>query len=536
MSSPTRESNQLHPWRVMLLLGAALLAGASGLAAQQTGLARLEQDPGLNNLVHPEGYETAEPGTLGGVIRRGDGPVDMVLIAGAGFGAEVFEGFMQANAERYRMLAVTLPGFGGTPAPPMPPEKTSYGELSWTRGAQAAVVRLIEEEKLDRPVVVGHWLSATPIALGLAVERPDLVRGVIVISGVPKFVPMSGSGMAEPATVRQRVAMVDQYLAPQWFKTVTRVTWNDNNYMPRDYAIHPLRAQQLWMEAASHTLPVWIRYLCESWAQDSTAQLASLQVPVLIVEPEFDDLYHQGPQMGDYMQALLHRGWEGLEERSERIQLETISDSRVFIMDDQPERLDAAVERFVLGPAAQARQVVALRPTVVPAGGAPTIESPDIWGGSFHREGDRYVLRDAGVTIERPDASWELEPVVDGNPLLARMWDPDKTTEVTLQVRPTMGMALEALMPMVESNFAQQLPDFESVSTEKATLAGRDGFRMEFRHRKEGEMVQTALVIITLDEFQMFSVSFQTSPDDFDAFRRAFDTIGRSVTLEERGN
>ncbi len=175
--------------------------------------------------------------------------------------------------------------------------------------------------------------------------------------------------------------------------------------MPRDYAIHPLRAQQLWMEAASPTLPVWIRYLCESWAQDSTAQLVSLQVPVLILKPGFDDLYHQGPQIGDYMQAFLHRGWEGLEERSERIQLEIIADSRVFIMDDQPERLNAAVERFVNGVPGQASEVAVKRPAVGPVVEAPTIESPDIWGGSIHRDGDRFVLLDAGVTIERPDAS-----------------------------------------------------------------------------------------------------------------------------------
>ena len=439
MSDHTPEPNRVHPWRVMALLAAALLAGVTEPAAQQTHAARMEQDPELDNLVHPEGYRTAAPGTLGRMIRRGDGPVDMVLIAGAGFGAEVFEGFMQANAQRYRMLAVTLPGFGGTPAPPMPPTNTSYGELSWTRGAQDALARLIEAEKLGRPVVVGHWLSATPVAVGLGLERPDLVRGVIVISGVPKFVPMSGTGMAEPTNVRQRVAMVDHYLAPEWFKTVTRETWDDNNFMPRDYAIHPLRAQQLWMEAASPPLPVWIRYLCESWAQDSTARLARLEVPLLILRPGLDDLYHRGPQMGDYLQALLHRGWEGVEEQSDKIEVETILDSRVFIMDDQPERLDVAVERFVSGPAATALQVPVERPSMVSAPAATTIEPPDLWGGSLDREGDRYFLRDAGVTIERPDASWNLEPVVDGGPLLARMWDPNEIAEVTLQVRPTMG-------------------------------------------------------------------------------------------------
>jgi pimeloyl-ACP methyl ester carboxylesterase len=518
----------------MLLAGAVMLAVVSEPAAQQTCQARMEQDLALNNLVHPVGYRTGEPGVLGKVIRIGDGPVPMVLIAGAGFGGEIFEGFMQANAAHYRMLAVTLPGFGGSPAPPMPPENTSYGELTWTRGAQEALARLIEEEELDRPIVVGHWLNATPIALGLAVARPDLVRGAIVISGVPKFVPMSGTGTTEPTSVAQRVAMVDQYLAPQWFRTVTRVTWDDNNFMPRDYAIHPLRGQQLWMEAARPTLPVWIRYLCESWAQDSTARLAELQVPVLILKPGFDDLYLQGPQMGDYMQAFTHRAWDGVEAISERIQVETIADARVFIMDDQPDRLNEAVERFVRGAADRASQVAVKRPAAR-AVQTPAVEGSGIWGGSVHREGDRYVLSDAGVSIERPNASWEFEPVVQGAPLLARMWDPDRKSEVTVQVRPTMGMDLAALVPMVESNLAQQLPDFENVGTTKGDLAGRDAYRMEFRYRKDGEMIQSILLVTEMDETRMFSVTISASPDDLDTFRPAFDRIGKSVDLDGAG-
>lgn len=518
---------------MMLLVGALLPAVVSDAAGQQTCQARMEQDQALNNLVHPVGYRTGEPGAVGKILRMGDGPVDMVLIAGAGFGGEIFEGFMRANASRYRMLAVTLPGFGGTPAPPMPPEKTSYGDLSWTRGVQEALAGFIEEERLDRPVVVGHWLNATPIALGLAIERPDLIRGAIIISGVPKFVPMSGTGMVEPVSIAQRVAMVDQYLAPQWFSTVTRVTWDDNNFMPRDYAIHPLRAQQLWMEAARPTLPVWIRYLCESWAQDSTARLDELQVPVLILKPGFDDLYLQGPQMGDYMQAFTSRSWDGVEEKSDRIEVETIADSRVFIMDDQPEQLNEAVERFVSGEAARASRVEVNRPAAR-AVEDPDSEGPGIWGGAVHREGDLYILSDAGVSIRRPDASWEFEPVVQGAPLLARMWDSNRKSEVTLQVRYTMGIDFEALVPMMESNLAQQLPDFESVGTTKDSLAGRDAYRLEFRFRKDAGMIQTILLVTALDETRMLSVGISASPEEFDAFRSDFDKIGRSVALSRQ--
>ena len=101
------------------------------------------QDPKLDNLVHEAGYKTAELGALGAVVERGNGPLDMVLISGFGVGASAFEGFMQRNAARYHMLAITLPGFEGTQAPPMPPAGTSYGAQSWTRAAVEGVVRQI---------------------------------------------------------------------------------------------------------------------------------------------------------------------------------------------------------------------------------------------------------------------------------------------------------------------------------------------------------------------------------------------------------
>src|SRR5258705_447406 len=120
---------------------------ALGLAAR---IAIAEQapaptDPSLDNLVHDAGYKTAVLGSLGAVVERGRGRIDMVLISGFGLGASAFEGFMQRNAKRYHMVAITLPGFEGTAAPPMPPAGTSYGDQTWTRAATSAVVRLIKE-------------------------------------------------------------------------------------------------------------------------------------------------------------------------------------------------------------------------------------------------------------------------------------------------------------------------------------------------------------------------------------------------------
>ncbi|HTF88849.1 MAG TPA: hypothetical protein VK843_10605 [Planctomycetota bacterium] len=98
-----------------------LLVGVVALAQEPEPA----QDPKLDNLVHDAGYKTAELGSLGAVVERGSGPIDMVMVSGFGVGASAFEGFMRRNATRYHMVAITLAGFEGTPAPPMPAAGTS---------------------------------------------------------------------------------------------------------------------------------------------------------------------------------------------------------------------------------------------------------------------------------------------------------------------------------------------------------------------------------------------------------------------------
>lgn len=87
-----------------------------------------EIDSTINNLVHNQGYKVGLWGELGAVKKFGTGIQSLILIPGLGFDNSVFDDFMEANKSRYRMYAVTLAGYGGTPAPPMPSEKTSYAE------------------------------------------------------------------------------------------------------------------------------------------------------------------------------------------------------------------------------------------------------------------------------------------------------------------------------------------------------------------------------------------------------------------------
>lgn len=325
----------------LCILG-AVLSTALPAAAQEK---RLEQDPTLNNLVHAAGYETGVLGELGDVRKVGEGPQDMILIAGAGFGGDIWEGFMASRAEDFTMYAVTLPGFGGTAAPPMPPANTSYGEQTWTMGAVKGVERLIVEQRLEQPIVVGHWITATQVALQLALRNPEKVAAVVIVSGVAGATP-AYTPDGERVSLEQMITGVDERMAPQWFKTVTRDTWDDNNFYPHDYARHPVRALQLWRMAAEPPLPVWVRYLCELWAQDSTIGLDQLETPVLLLQPGFDEDFWFEPEQ-DYMRGYTHGTWDGVEQISEQVTARVIPDARVFIMDDQPEALDRALDEFL---------------------------------------------------------------------------------------------------------------------------------------------------------------------------------------------
>jgi pimeloyl-ACP methyl ester carboxylesterase len=313
--------------------------------AQQTCIRIMKQDSTLNNLVDPPGYQTITLGSLGEVVRAGTGTQPMILIAGLGFGAHVFDEYMAAHEGQYRMFAVTLPGFGGTHAPPCPREGTSFGEQTWTSGALSGVEKLIEDEHIENAVVVGHWLGGTQIAVRLAAKRPEKVKAVILMTGTPRWYITDTNFAKYYGTPEKRVASIDGWLATKWFKTVTRETWDDNNFLPQDYAVNPVRALRLWREAATPKLHVWVRYLCEFNAQDLCPVLSTVTVPTLVLKPGLDGLWYEGQNYMEDTYCL--NSWNGCVEDNPRVRQKTIPNSRACMWFDQPVAVDAATMEFL---------------------------------------------------------------------------------------------------------------------------------------------------------------------------------------------
>ncbi len=305
----------------------------------------LQQDSTLDNLRHASGVETAPWGTLGNMRRVGQGPRAMLLIPGLGFGDGIWTEFMERHAAAYTMYAITLPGFGGTTPLPMPPAGTPFAETPWTRSALQAIENLLDRERIGRVTIVAHWALAAQIALRLALDQPDRVAAVVLIGGPLKSYYENTPAMLD-WTVEQRGRYSDA-MAQRWFRTVTRRTWDDNNFMTYDYAVNPRRALSLWREAAAPSLPIWIRYLLEFYSIDLAPRLRDLRVPTLVVQPGFDDPAFYVEPGRNYMRNLCLDSWREVAAASDRIEFVTIAGSRLFVMHDQPEALDRTIAGFL---------------------------------------------------------------------------------------------------------------------------------------------------------------------------------------------
>ncbi|HLO63398.1 MAG TPA: alpha/beta hydrolase [Azonexus sp.] len=108
-------------------------------------------------------------------IEHGSGP-DVLLLHGNGAQARDFVGcgLVEQLASRYRVIAIDRPGFGYSERP---------RDRLWTPRAQAAVMRqACTALGVQQPIVLGHSFG-TQVALALALDAPDLVRGLVLVSG-----------------------------------------------------------------------------------------------------------------------------------------------------------------------------------------------------------------------------------------------------------------------------------------------------------------------------------------------------------------
>lgn len=302
-----------------------------------------EIDVSRNNLTFAAGDRVLPETETPRVALSGHGRTAMILIPGVYSGEDVFDGFVSRNSSRYAFHLITPPGLAGTPPRPMPAAATSYGALTWTRRLAKDIRDLIAGERLERPIIVAHGFPGSLAAEELALTDPPLIGGVIEIASMAVQPYPTSAG--REATPEQRVAIVDDSWAQQWFKYVTPETWESNNYPAEMFANDAARAERVRKEIEKVPLPVKIRYLVEFMASDHRSTFGAIGVPVLVLKPGFNETLLANPGFS-WFKASFHDGWNGYPPNP-RVALTTIPDARALLLDDQPARADRAIATFV---------------------------------------------------------------------------------------------------------------------------------------------------------------------------------------------
>lgn len=152
--------------------GAALLA-AAGLAASFLYVRAKARQAEAHN--PPAGKFLDVDGIRLHYTERGEGP-PLVLLHGNGIMANDFDtsGVAERAAQHYRVIAFDRPGYGYSERP-----RTTI----WTPQAQARLLhKALQQLGVEHPVVLGHsWGSM--VALAMALEFPDDMRGLVLMSG-----------------------------------------------------------------------------------------------------------------------------------------------------------------------------------------------------------------------------------------------------------------------------------------------------------------------------------------------------------------
>ena len=309
------------------------------------------QDSTLNNLVLPAGYKTSEYGAIPQYTKTGKGRTPMIIIPGWGFDGSVFSDFVKSNEKNYTMYVITIPGFGNAPAAPMPKQGTSYGDQPWNKGILEGIRKLIEREKLNRPIIVGHFTQGTQLALRMAIDYPEKVSGVIILGGLAKFIAARG-GKIMQVPLKGAIYYTDNISAPKFYKTVTESYWDQNNYMRELYSLQSELADRLWKQSASVPMSVMIQYLLEFHASDVTLETDKIKCPVLVLRPGFKPEFLteeavQNDSMG-YIKIQFVDSWEALRQNAV-FEIQDVPNSATFLWKDQPEETNKRKQQFISG-------------------------------------------------------------------------------------------------------------------------------------------------------------------------------------------
>ena len=245
-----------------------------------------------------------------------------------------------AAVERYRhgftCHVLTLAGFAGVPAIDSPLIATAENEL----------VAYIREQRLVRPVLVGHSLGGM-LALAVAARHPDLLGGLVIVDTMPfpagsRF-QADTVGSAEPAIAAGRQKLLNMTAAE--YDDYAR-SGSATKYMVT--SSKDLATITRWGRASDqHTVA---EALAEFYRMDLRDDLARIDVPALVLGTwagVHDEVATYGVEL---TRVVFERAFAQQYARLRRMHFALSDSARHFVMFDDPAWFFAQLDPFLADP------------------------------------------------------------------------------------------------------------------------------------------------------------------------------------------
>ncbi len=216
----------------------------------------------MPNVLHAQG------GYSFSVEKSGHGPA-MILIPGLYCSGAVWKETVARYQDRYTCYSLTLPGFAGQPA--------IHADTLLTAIARD-IARFIVENKLQKPLVVGHSLGGW-MAIDLAVTHPGLVGGIVCVSSAPFLPALSMGNDMTLDSARKTGAMIKGYMVGQ----TPAQTRTSENYILPTMIRDSVRINEVMDMAVRSDAPTQGQVMYELFSIDLRPEMGKVQCPVLVL-------------------------------------------------------------------------------------------------------------------------------------------------------------------------------------------------------------------------------------------------------------
>jgi pimeloyl-ACP methyl ester carboxylesterase len=246
----------------------------------------------------------------------------VILIPGLSSGPWVWRDTAPRLAAGHRVYLLTLPGFDGR----APRKNVTLESL------QQDLLALIEQRKLDEPVLVGHSLGGT-LSLAFAAGHSDRIRGVVAVDGLAVFPGTEAAG--------DRKALADGMRAQFGAQTREQFEAGQKMYMRSIGVLSEPLADELAQLSSRSDIGATAEFAAQVMALDLRPKLPGIGVPVVEISPfnapDYARIGVDEAGKTGYYRMLLN----GVP----RLDVVSISPARHFVMFDQPEKFGAALDQ-----------------------------------------------------------------------------------------------------------------------------------------------------------------------------------------------